>query len=152
MQAKEDHEPVHQYPENSKRHGPAHDVTVLTFHVAGGSSNGDALGGEQLATFRASAVGSCQPIGFITRNTEERALICKAEVAGCRSLQLTKENVGIGGTACNESANASNEWGKEWKGSARQQHQSLGNVVSHARIIHQHGHRHKTTDGDGRLL
>lgn len=49
-------------------------------------------------------------------------------------------------------ANASNEWSKEWKGCSRQQHQSLGNVVSHARIIHQHGHRHKTADGDGRLL
>ena len=43
MQPQEYHESVHQYPEDGKRHGLAHDVAILPLHVAGSRSNGDAL-------------------------------------------------------------------------------------------------------------
>jgi hypothetical protein len=43
VEAEEYHEAVHEDPEDSERHCLAHDVTVLTLHVAGGSSNRDTL-------------------------------------------------------------------------------------------------------------
>ena len=43
MEAEEDHQAVHQDPEDGEWHGLTHDVTILTLHVAGSGSNGDGL-------------------------------------------------------------------------------------------------------------
>ena len=40
METEEDHEAVHQDPEDGEWHRLAHDVTILTLHVAGGGGNG----------------------------------------------------------------------------------------------------------------
>ena len=66
VQTQEHHQTVHQYPEDGERHRLAHDVAVLTLHVAGGGGNGDTLRREQLATLRTGTVGSGQPVGLAT--------------------------------------------------------------------------------------
>ena len=42
-QAEINHEAVHDYPEDGEWHGLTHDLTILTFHIAGCGSNGDTL-------------------------------------------------------------------------------------------------------------
>ena len=40
VKAKEDHQAVHQDPEDGEWHRLAHDITILTLHIAGGGSDG----------------------------------------------------------------------------------------------------------------
>lgn len=152
MQAEEHHQAVHQDPEDGKRHCLTHDVTVLTLHIAGSRGDGDGLRREQFTTLRAGTVGSCQPVGFVTRYAKECALVHQSEVAGGSSLELTEEDVGIRGTTRYEGTDRTNQRSEEREGSTRKQYQSLGNIVGHTRIVHQHGHSHKTADGHHRLL
>ena len=71
-EAQVDHQAVHQYPEDGERHGLAHDITILTLHVAGGGSDGDTLWRQQFTSLRACAVGSGKPVGLVTAYSEER--------------------------------------------------------------------------------
>ena len=107
---------------------------------------------EQLTTLRTSTVGSCQPVGLITCYTKERALVHQSEVAGSRGLKLTKEDVGIRSTTRYERTNRTNQRSEEREGSTSQQHETLGDIVGHTRIVHQHGHSHEAANGYHRLL
>ena len=40
VQSKEDHQAIHQDPEDGEWHRLAHDITILTLHIAGGGSDG----------------------------------------------------------------------------------------------------------------
>ena len=96
VESEEDHQTVHQYPEYGERHRLTHDVTILTLHVAGSCGNRYGLWREQFTTLGASTVGGCQPVGLITRNAEERALIHQSEVSSSCGLQLTEEDIRVG--------------------------------------------------------
>ena len=152
MQSEEYHETVHQDPEDGKWHGLTHDVTILTLHVAGCRSNGDALRREQFTTLGAGTVGGCQPVGFVARNTEERRIVHQSEVAGCSCLQLTEEDIGIRGTTRNKGSDRTDKGSKEREEGSGERHKSLGNVVRHTGVVHQHGHSDKAADGDSSLL
>ena len=102
MQSEEHHQAVHQNPEDGKWHCLTHDVTVLTLHVARGSSNGNRLRRQQFTTLRTGTVGSGEPVGLVTTDTEERTLIHQTEVAGGSSLQLTEEDIRIRSLTCHE--------------------------------------------------
>ena len=71
---------------------------------------------------------------------------------GSCGLQLAEEDIGIGGTTRHESSDRTDEWCEEWECRTCQQHEPFGNVVGHARVIHQHRHRHQTANGHHRLL
>ena len=72
MESEEHHQTVHEYPEDSERHSLAHDVSVLTFHVAGSGSDGNTLWRQQFTSLGACAVGSGKPVGLVTAHSEER--------------------------------------------------------------------------------
>ena len=152
MEAEEDHQTVHQDPEDGERHGLTHDVTILTLHVAGGCSDGNGLRRKQLTTLRTGTVGSGEPVGLTTTDTEEGALVHESEVGSGRSLQLTEENVGVRSRTRHEGSDRTNQRREEREGSARKQYEALGNIVGHTGIVHQHSHSHQAADGDNGLL
>ena len=107
---------------------------------------------EQLTALGAGTVGGCQPVGLTTRDSEERTLIHKPEVGGGSSLEFAEEDIGIRSRARDKRADRSNKRRKEREGRASQQHEALGDIVGHTRIVHQHGHRHQTANRHHRLL